>query len=145
MITSILLIQSSKSQVAIEYAYRARAQKPGLTVLWIHASTQARFEQGYRDFARKTDLPGRNHPEIHILELVRDWLSNEDHGHWLMVLDNVDSDNDWFVPRATLKNDGEKQAPLESFLPQSPNGIILVTSRNSVAARKLLGDYGRPV
>jgi hypothetical protein len=90
-------------------------------------------------------LARRDNPETHILELVRDWLSNEDNGQWLMVLDNVDSDNDWFLPRPTLDNFGEKQAPLETFLPQGPNGTILVTSRNSVTARKLLGDYGTPI
>jgi hypothetical protein len=62
-----------------------------------------------------------------------------------MVLDNVDSDYDWFLSRARIHNSGESQVPLEAFLPQSPNGTILVTSRNSVAARKLLGDYGRPI
>ncbi|KAH0562434.1 hypothetical protein GP486_002873 [Trichoglossum hirsutum] len=134
-----------KSQIAIEYAHRARSRLPGLTVIWIHASTPSRFEQGYRDFARNADIKGRGDPAIHLLELVRDWLSDEANGQWLMLLDNVDNDDDWFLSRPTLDNSGEQQRPLEVFLPQSPNGTILVTSRSSTAARKLLGDYGKPI
>jgi tetratricopeptide (TPR) repeat protein len=134
-----------KSQVAIEYAYRAKQVLPQLTVLWIHASTPARFEQGYRDFARKADIPGQDDPALHILELVRDWLSDLKYGQWLMVLDNVDNGDDWFLPRPTLDNYGQKQRPLEVFLPQSPNGTIIVTSRNSTTASHLLGNYGNSI
>jgi hypothetical protein len=62
-----------------------------------------------------------------------------------MVLDNVDTADDWFRPRATLDENGKPQRPLEVFLPQSSNGTILVTSRNSKAARNLLGKYGDPI
>lgn len=37
------------------------------------------------------------------------------------------------------------QPPLESFLPQSRNGSILVTSRNSAAAANLVDTFGKPI
>src|SRR5205085_3849922 len=40
-----------------------------------------------------------------------------------------------------LDEDTERRKPLESFLPQTPNGSILVTSRNSTAAMNLVGVY----
>jgi tetratricopeptide (TPR) repeat protein len=65
-----------------------------------------------------------------------------------MVLDNVDDDDVFFrVDEDVGRDAGESkridlQQPLEAFLPQSPNGFILVTSRNSTAARNLIGNYG---
>jgi tetratricopeptide (TPR) repeat protein len=54
-----------------------------------------------------------------------------------MILDNAD-DNDVFF---RLDEDTERRKPLESYLPQTPNGSILVTSRNSTAAMNLVGAY----
>jgi tetratricopeptide (TPR) repeat protein len=116
-------------------------------VFWIHASNAARFEQGYRDIASKIQLPGRDDPKVNILGLVSNWLCDERNGRWLMILDNAD-DNDVFfrldedTERSTWANDiANSRKPLESFLPQTPNGSILVTSRNSTAAMNLVGVY----
>jgi hypothetical protein len=79
------------------------------------------------------------------LDPVRDWLDDEANGQWLILLDNADNDDDWFRPRPTLDNFRQRQRPLEMFLPQSSNGTILITSRSSTAARKLLDDYGKPI
>jgi tetratricopeptide (TPR) repeat protein len=64
-----------------------------------------------------------------------------------MILDNVD-DNDVFfrldedTERSMRANDiAGSRKPLESFLPQTPNGSILVTSRNSTAAMNLVSVY----
>jgi tetratricopeptide (TPR) repeat protein len=116
-------------------------------VFWIHASNAARFEQGYRDIASKIQLPGRDDPKVNILWLVSNWLCHEKNGQWLMILDNAD-DNDVFfrldedTEHSMRANDiAGSRKPLESFLPQTPNGSILVTSRNSTAAMNLVGVY----
>ena len=116
-------------------------------MFWIHASNATRFEQGYRDIASKIQLPGRDDPKVNILWLVSNWLCHEKNGQWLMILDNAD-DNDVFfrldedTERSMWTNDitGSRK-PLECFLPQTPNGSILVTSRNSTAAMNLVGMY----
>jgi len=117
-------------------------------VFWIHASNTTRFEQGYTHIAEKVMLPGRDDPQANILQLVSDWLSDEANGQWLLVVDNVDDDDIFFsvdddiggsIRQGKTK---ARQQPLEVFLPQSPNGTILITSRNSIAARNLVGDYG---
>jgi tetratricopeptide (TPR) repeat protein len=116
-------------------------------VFWIHASNATRFEQGYRDIASKIQLPGRDDPKVNILWLVSNWLCDERNGRWLVILDNADENDVFFrldedTERSMGANDitgGRK--PLESFLPQTPNGSILVTSRNSTAAMNLVGVY----
>ncbi|KFY67480.1 hypothetical protein V496_01551 [Pseudogymnoascus sp. VKM F-4515 (FW-2607)] len=136
-----------KSQIAIEYAYRRQKHRPQISVFWIHSSTKTRFEQGYQEMAARLELPGRDDPKANVLRLVYNWLSDEANGQWLMILDNVDDrsvflgNNDVVVsPRDQATN---SQPPLETFLPQSRNGSILITSRNSTAANNLVDTFGK--
>ncbi|KAH7385972.1 hypothetical protein BKA66DRAFT_490292 [Pyrenochaeta sp. MPI-SDFR-AT-0127] len=125
-----------KSQIAIEYAYRLRETAPHTWVFWVHASNAARFEQAYRDIAARLELPGRNDAQTDILRLVRDWLSDERNGRWLIIVDNADDDRVFSSPSA---EPAREAAPLASFLPQAANGWILVTSRDLIAAVNLVG------
>lgn len=124
-----------KSQLAIEYAYRLRERHPNLSVLWIHASTATRFQQGYQDIADAAGLAPQESKQK-ALQSVQRWLADPEHGPWLMVLDNVDDDDIFFAGDAD-------HPPLETLLPQSAHGSILVTSRDRVAAQNLVQDYGR--
>ncbi|KAL1640170.1 hypothetical protein SLS61_010263, partial [Didymella pomorum] len=139
-----------KSQIAIEYAYRAREAAPHLWVFWVYASNVARFEQAYREITARLELPGRDDPKTDILLLVRNWLCDERNGRWLMIVDNADDDRVFAAPGATDVSGGTAQtlepfteagtaAPLASFLPQPAHGWILVTSRDRVAAMNLVG------
>ncbi|KAF7502175.1 hypothetical protein GJ744_006771 [Endocarpon pusillum] len=134
-----------KSQIAIEYAYRVRESASQMWVFWVHASNVARFEQAYRDIAAKVKLPGREDPKTNILRLVHDWLCDERNGRWLMVVDNADDDRVFYSPYFNLGSvaqgagSAQEVAPLASFLPQTANGWILVTSRDLVAAVNLVG------
>jgi tetratricopeptide (TPR) repeat protein len=120
-------------------------------VFWIHASTKTRFEQAYQEMAERLELPGRDNPEANVLRLVYTWLSDEANGQWHIILDNVDDGSMFFgnnsVATGVSQHDQvtDSQPPLESFLPQSRNGSILITSRNSTAADNLVGTLGKLV
>jgi hypothetical protein len=111
----------------------------------VHASNAARFKQAYRDIAAKVDLADCDDPKADILQLLRNWLCDDRNGRWLMILDNADDDQVFSSPGAG--EDGAAQgaefargaAPLASFLPQTTNGWILVTSRYLVVAVNLVG------
>ncbi|KAJ4298214.1 hypothetical protein N0V90_006113 [Kalmusia sp. IMI 367209] len=133
-----------KSQVAIEYAYQVRDKSPDTWVFWVHAGTRARFEEGYRRIAEATKMDGWNDPKADVLRLVRSWLCDESNGRWLMVIDNAD-DASVFFPvtsqRRTVTNSDQQADVLSDFLPQSPNGSILITSRSQDVAYRLTGKY----
>ncbi|OJJ42627.1 hypothetical protein ASPZODRAFT_105081 [Penicilliopsis zonata CBS 506.65] len=121
-----------KSQIAIEYAYRARQRNPELSVFWVYAGSVARYEQAYKDLADKLDLPGRADPGVDILKLVSQWLSDDVNGQWLMILDNADNEDMFFnEPKAN-------GIALITSIPQTTNGSVLITTRGSTAARNLL-------
>ncbi|EUC36943.1 hypothetical protein COCCADRAFT_86924, partial [Bipolaris zeicola 26-R-13] len=122
------------SQIAIEYAYRASKETPHMVVMWIHASSPERFQQGYKRIAERLQLPGWNDPKKNVLQLVYEWLADSQNGQWLMILDNVDETNIFF-------SDNQDSDSLESYLPQVTHGSILITSRNKIAAKGLVGEH----
>ena len=141
----VILTDYSKSQLAIQYAHSIRNANPQTFVFWVHASTQARFEEAYRDIAERLELPGRSNPKANVLRLVSNWLRDETNGQWVMVVDNVD-DVETFFPSQTRqqdKADVSVQIPLATYLPQSCNGAILITSRSKDAAVRLAGGYNK--
>ncbi|KAF2476755.1 TPR-like protein [Lindgomyces ingoldianus] len=135
-----------KSQIAIEYAYQVRDESPDTWVFWVHAGTQARFEEGYRRIAEVTRMEGWDNPKADVLRLVRSWLCNESNGRWVMIIDNADDSDVFFPPLSRQRavavgNLGQAAEPLSDFLPQSLNGSILVTSRNQDVASRLTDSY----
>jgi hypothetical protein len=63
-----------------------------------------------------------------------------------MILDNADDAGVLFEQasnpptKEVSQNNGSNFEPLFAFIPQNPNGSILVKSRNRLAAFKLVGD-----
>ncbi|MCJ1282866.1 hypothetical protein MMC26_002192 [Xylographa opegraphella] len=133
-----------KSQIAIEYAYQVQEESPTTWVFWVHASTRARFEEGYRRIVQATKMDGWDNPKADVLPLVRSWLCDKSNGRWVMVVDNADDSAVFFPLLGRAKaveicNQGQAAEPLSDFLPQSPNGSILITSRSRDVARRLTG------
>jgi tetratricopeptide (TPR) repeat protein len=112
----------------------------------VHASSTARFEEGYRKIAERAKLPGWDQPDADILGLVYSWLCDEANGRWVMIIDNADDLNVFSCPsdrRKGSKDDvsSNAAATLLESLPQSPNGSILITSRSRDVAFRLTGSY----
>ncbi|KAK3376527.1 hypothetical protein B0T24DRAFT_648420 [Lasiosphaeria ovina] len=125
-----------KSQLAIEFAHRIATRQPDTWVFWVHAGTQARVEEGFRAITDAVKLYGRNQPKANIPQLVYSWLSNERNGKWMMIFDSAD-DGDVFYD-ATSDN-GQNGQPFATYLPQSRNGSIIITTRNKDLASRLTG------
>ncbi|KAL8367203.1 hypothetical protein RB599_010281 [Gaeumannomyces hyphopodioides] len=124
-----------KSQLAIEFAHRKAAESAEDWIFWIHAGTQARVEEGFQAIADILKLPDRDQPNANIPQLVYSWLSNEQNGRWTIILDSAD-DKD-VLYGASNSREGK---PLANYLPQSPNGSFVITTRNQDLARRLTGN-----
>jgi tetratricopeptide (TPR) repeat protein len=123
-----------------------RNASPATWAFWVHAGTQARFEEGYRRIAEVAKIDGWDDPKADVLRLVRSWLCDESSGRWTMVVDNADDADVFFSPPLSAQAAGAagpSQAIelLSDFLPQSPNGSILVTSRSRDVAYRLAGSH----
>ena len=133
-----------KSQIAIEYCWRFKEAHPETHVFWVHAGSVGRFDQAYKSIARQCQISGWDRPGENTLQLVYEWLSDEQNGSWLMVIDNADDKSVFsnYVQKDASKMAGSDDDPqnLLSYLPQTANGLILVTSRNRDAAYRLLSS-----
>jgi tetratricopeptide (TPR) repeat protein len=123
-----------KSQIVIEYAYRYRDAYPEAHVFWVYAANAARFDQSYKNIARKLKLPRVDDPDVDVCELVSDWLNNNDDGEWLMILDNADN-SDLFFSLTAVNPASERSAtkkPLADYLPKrlTSKQSLLITTRN---------------
>ncbi|KAL1634732.1 hypothetical protein SLS56_002134 [Neofusicoccum ribis] len=132
-----------KSQLAIEYCYRTRDASPETYVFWVHASNEARFAESYKEIAMRLKLPVRqDNSGDEILQMVKNWLVDEENGRWVLVVDNADDPNVFFHPNtaASMESDNVRKAgkSLAYFLPQYMNGKIVLTSRYKEVALRLI-------
>ena len=95
--------------------------------------------------AERLQLPGWDDPKADMLGMMYRWLSDEDHGKWMMVVDNADNREVMFTgwsgettgPAATAS----RKQSVSDYLPVSDNGSIVVTSRNREVLEGLdIGD-----
>lgn len=114
----------SKSQIALEYAYRMRARTAGLSVIWVHASNSARFAESYKRIATACNIPSKDDPSSDVPQLVRDWLETSYERKFLMIIDNVD-DRSTFFDEATSTGKA-----LREYIPQCDRGTIIYTTRS---------------
>ena len=62
-----------------------------------------------------------------------DWLNDDDHSPWLLVLDNADDEDMFFRPARQSQSTDILQKQLEmlaQYLPRNAQGSILITTRN---------------
>ena len=117
----------SKTQVALEYAYR-RQEATSCSIFWVHANSEARFTEDYSEIAKRANLsPGLKGEDL--LRAVQHWI--EQQTSWLLILDNVDELR-IFKKSSDRQVDGEElpSPALLRFVPKGPNGTVIWTSRN---------------
>jgi hypothetical protein len=99
-----------KTQLALEYAYRYGGTYR--LVWWVRAEDPATLASDYAALAAPLQLPEQaasDQPET--IAAVRRWLERQE--GWLLILDNAPA-----------------PAAVHDYLPRSPRGHVLITSRH---------------
>lgn len=115
-----------KTQVALQLAYGLKDDQPDYSVFWVPAMSDLSFSQAYEEIARQLKLESDNNDDDPKKSLKRH-LSSEAAGKWLLVVDNADDSE-------VLFGSSENPGGLQTYLPESDNGIILFTTRSREVA-----------
>jgi hypothetical protein len=100
-----------KTQIAVEYAYRYRAEYH--SILWINTASRETLVEGFVTLARLLALPEKDEKDQDVVvEATKQWIAM--HDYWLLILDNADD-----------------LALASAFLPVTQHGHILLTTRAS--------------
>ncbi len=104
-----------KTQIALEYAYRARERGRYAHIFWINAASEEAIITGFvmiaellPDFAAKNETDQRK-----VVMAVKRWLEQCPQS-WLLIFDNV-----------------EELSLIQEYFPTTSNGCILLTTRAS--------------
>jgi tetratricopeptide (TPR) repeat protein len=104
-----------KTQLALEYTYRYRQDYQA--VLWAQADTRENLTSSYLAIAALLNLPEKSEQEsARVIAAMKNWLQRNT--NWLLILDNADD-----------------LALARDFLPPSPGGQVLLTTRAQATGR----------
>jgi hypothetical protein len=134
---------TGKTQVALQVAYTVKETWRDYSIFWLPALSLESFEQACACVARALQIPRAAGEEEDAKEQVRQWLSAERAGKWLLVLDNADD-------RDTVFGSGDTKGIVD-YLPESEEGVTVYTTRTREVAVSLtrsdvmgLGPMSRP-
>ncbi|MCJ1449249.1 MAG: hypothetical protein MMC23_009769, partial [Stictis urceolatum] len=137
-----------KSALALEFAYRTMCEHPEYFVFWVPAISQETFELAYRKIGEFLRIPGITENNANVKQLLKTFLSSDNRGDWLIIVDNADDTNVLF-DKLSEKRDSSR---LIDYLPRCDRGSILFTTRGRKTAERLsqahileLGDMGKTV
>ncbi|KAI0384321.1 acyl transferase/acyl hydrolase/lysophospholipase [Hypomontagnella monticulosa] len=110
-----------KTQVALQIAHWVKETQPDRAVIWVPAISNAAFDQVYEEIARDLGIAKASDDED-IKELVRNYLSSEKAGKWLLIVDNADD-------MELLFGSPNKSIGISQYLPKNEDGLTLFTTR----------------
>jgi tetratricopeptide (TPR) repeat protein len=121
-----------KTQVALEFAQSVKEEKPEYSIFWVPALSLESFEQACTEIVRILPIARAAKEKEDAKELVRQYLSAQTAGKWLLIVDNADDTN---VVFGTTSSKG-----IVDYLPESEDGLTIFTSRRQEVAGSLVGS-----
>jgi tetratricopeptide (TPR) repeat protein len=122
-----------KTQLVLELLYRMKDKHKHCSIIWIPATNMESLHQAYTGVARELGILGWKEEKADVKSLVQGYLSKDNAGPWLLVMDNADDIEMWIAkPGSTQGSSG-----LIDYLPRSKQGCIVFTTRDRKTAVKL--------
>ncbi|KAH7124426.1 hypothetical protein EDB81DRAFT_872496 [Dactylonectria macrodidyma] len=114
-----------KTQIALHFAYQIKKKRPDYSIFWVPILSNESAERAFVEIAKKLGLH-RSSEDEDVKDLVCQHLSSDKADKWLLIVDNADD-------QELILGSADKPG-LEEYLPQSENGIILLTTRSRLVA-----------
>jgi hypothetical protein len=117
-----------KTQKVLEMAYRMRDKGRDCSAFWIASTSVEAVEQAF--IAMSIEL-GLEKGKLDEKSRVKEYLSSNEAGPWVLIVDNADSMDMWM---SNTSSPG-----LKTFLPYSQKGFIVFNTRNQQVSVRLAG------
>ncbi|CAN9444961.1 unnamed protein product [Alternaria alternata] len=134
---------AGKTQLALRFAYTVRETMSAVSIFWMPALSMESYEQACVAVAAALHISQAETGKDNAKELVKEHLSADQAGPWLLVLDNAD-DHD-------ILYGTEHAAGIIDYLPESEKGMTVFTTRVQELAVSLtrgdvleLGSMSKP-
>lgn len=141
--STVLTTANRKSRIAIEIAYQSQEKEKDRSVYWLSAMNPKRFYDSLREvlieipnesmkkFEKLNTSTEGDNKTLDVPKTVKDWLSSGESGRWLIILDNVDT-------MELFETQDSQEHPYIWYIPKSPKGRVLMTTRNRAVADQLV-------
>ncbi|RFU27453.1 hypothetical protein B7463_g8883, partial [Scytalidium lignicola] len=116
-----------KTQIALQFAFLLQEISPAQCVFWVQASDLSSFENSYRRIGEALGIPAIDDDKADLKTLVKQELSKESKGRWLLIIDNADD-------AQLFQTTDDTSSSLAEYLPYSKLGGILFTTRDHKVA-----------
>lgn len=124
--------EPSKTQIALDYAYRRCDNDDEYCIFWVQADNEATFVSSYKTIGKKLGVDEQLNGSD-LLDAVCSKIGER--SKWVMILDNADDLGLFGVVQA---QEGRKEK-LGKYIPYTSRGTILWTSRDAHIAGTLVG------
>lgn len=114
-----------------------RAETPELYVLWLHAGSASRLDQGVRSILDNSRIDRRREPGQNDYQLLRSWLIRIQ--PWLVIIDNAD-EADHILGSLNSSTDDDAETRFD-FIPTCNHGSVLLTTRNMDVALRMVQQH----
>ncbi|KAK3386814.1 violaceus kinesin [Podospora didyma] len=121
---------AGKTQLALALVYRIEAMHKNCKIFWVSATSMENFERGYLRIGLHLRLPEIGDENVDVKYLIKEYLSQEESGQWLLVLDGADD------IETVFGGDG-RASRLVDYLPRSGKGSVVLTTRDRRVASRL--------
>lgn len=124
MMTQESADEPSKTQIALDYAYRRCDDDDQCCVFWVHADNEATFTSHYKTIGKRLGVDEQLEGSD-LLDAVCSKIGKQ--SKWVMVLDNADDLGLFGIgpPQQEVKKN------LRKYIPHALQGTILWTSRDA--------------
>lgn len=136
-----------KTQIASAHAHWHWLNYPEHSVFWISASDADQLHDSFGLIAAHCRIARPEDTTDIMLDRVRRWLSDENNGHWLIIIDSADNINTFSnslsddQPGGLQATKSFRSAGLGRYVPTCLHGKVLITTNNKSAAESL-ADLG---
>jgi tetratricopeptide (TPR) repeat protein len=131
-------MNQSKTQIALDYAYRRCDTDEECCIFWVHADSEATFLADYKTIGKKLGVDER----LNGTDLLDAVCNNiEGRSKWLIIFDNADELKLFGVGQQLdgSVTDGSENQNLYKYVPCTSQGTVLWTSRDAHIAGTLVG------